>query len=156
MFALVGAAGAAAAPLAGRLGDRGLGHHGSGVALALAVAAMVLADVGAGNLILLALAGVLLDLAVQSHQVFSQREIYGLRSDARARVNTVFMTTVFLGGALASGISGVLHDDYGWPGAALFGAALPLVGLVIWTFHHVGRPRPGSRPTEPAALSTAA
>jgi predicted MFS family arabinose efflux permease len=157
VFALVGAAGAAAAPLAGRLGDRGFGHYGSGIALGLASAAMVLADVGAGNLILLALAGVLLDLAVQSHQVFSQREIYALRSDARARVNTVFMSTVFLGGALASGISGVLHDDYGWPGATLFGAALPLIGLVFWTVFHVRQARAGSRPsTEPATRSAAA
>src|SRR5258708_5549323 len=35
IFALIGAAGAAAAPLAGRLGDLGRGHAGSGIALAL-------------------------------------------------------------------------------------------------------------------------
>jgi predicted MFS family arabinose efflux permease len=132
MFALVGAAGAAAAPLAGRLGDRGHGHLGSGVALLLAASAMVLADLGAGSVVLLALAGVLLDLAVQSHQVFSQREIYGLRADARARVNTVFMTSVFLGGALATAVSGILHNAYGWTGVTLLGAALPLVGLAVW------------------------
>lgn len=132
MFALVGAAGAAAAPIAGRLGDRGLGRIGSGVALALACAAMVLADAGAGNLVLLALAGVLLDLAVQSHQVFSQREIYGLRADARSRINTVFMTSVFLGGSIATAVSGSVHDSYGWTGVTLLGAALPLVGLGVW------------------------
>ncbi len=59
---------------------------------------MILAGLGAGNLMLLALAGVLLDFAVQSHQVFGQREIYELRADARARVNTVYMTAIFLGG----------------------------------------------------------
>ena len=133
LFALVGAAGAAAAPLAGRLGDRGHGRLGSGLALALAVVAMLLAGLWAGNLVLLALAGVLLDLAVQSHQVFSQREIYGLRADARARINTVFMTSVFLGGALATGVSGVVHDSYGWTGVTLLGAALPLVGLAVWS-----------------------
>ncbi|QMU67423.1 MFS transporter [Streptacidiphilus sp. P02-A3a] len=132
VFALVGAAGAAAAPLAGRLGDRGHGRLGSGVALLLAVAAMLLACLGAGNLLLLALSGVLLDLAVQGHQVFSQREIYGLRADARARVNTVFMTSVFLGGALASGVSGAVHDSYGWTGVTLLGGALPLLALAVW------------------------
>jgi predicted MFS family arabinose efflux permease len=145
LFALVGAAGAAAAPLAGRLGDRGHGRLGSGLALALAVVAMLLAGLWAGNLVLLALAGVLLDLAVQSHQVFSQREIYGLRADARARINTVFMTSVFLGGALATGVSGAVHDSYGWTGVTLLGAALPLVGLAVWSVSTLGQVRSRSR-----------
>jgi predicted MFS family arabinose efflux permease len=132
IFALVGAAGAAAAPLAGRLGDLGHGHAGSGVALALAGAAMVLAGLGAGNLVLLALAGILLDLAVQSHQVFSQREIYGLRPDARARINTVYMTAVFLGGAAATAISGTIYGRDGWTGVTLLGAGLALAAFGVW------------------------
>ena len=140
IFALVGAAGASAAPLAGRLGDRGHGHVGSGVALALAVAAMVLAGLGAGNLILLALAGVLLDLAVQSHQVFGQREIYELRPDARARVNTIYMTAIFLGGAVATAISGTIYDSAGWVGVTMLGAGLALAALGIWAAAAVRRP----------------
>ena len=46
VFALVGAAGAAAAPLAGRLGDRGHGHPAR-VVLALGAVAMILAGLGA-------------------------------------------------------------------------------------------------------------
>ena len=76
--------------------------------------------------------GVLLDFAVQSHQVMSQQEIYALRADARARINTVFMTTVFTGGAIASAVTGLLHARYGWTGACLLGAAFPLVGLLVW------------------------
>ncbi|GAB2998745.1 MFS transporter [Amycolatopsis acidiphila] len=137
VFALVGAAGAAAAPIAGRLGDRGHGQIGSGAALALGAVAMVLADLGARSLVLLAIAGVLLDLAVQGHQVLSQQEIYGLRADARARINTVFMATIFVGGAVASAIAGSLYDAAGWPGASLFGAALPVAGLAIWAYSRV-------------------
>ncbi|SFI68352.1 MFS transporter [Amycolatopsis sacchari] len=137
IFALVGAAGAAAAPVAGRLGDRGYGQVASGVALALGAAAMVLADVGVGSLVVLAAAGVLLDLAVQGHQVLSQREIYGLRADARARINTVFMTTIFVGGAAASAVAGAVYDLAGWTGSSLFGAALPVLGLGIWTWSRV-------------------
>ena len=141
IFALVGAAGACAAPLAGRLGDRGHGHAGSGVALALGVAAKVLAGLGAGNLIVLALAGVLLYLAVQSHQVFGQREIYELRADARARVNTVYMTSIFLGGAAATAISGAIYDSAGWSGVTMLGAGLALVALGIWAVSALRRPR---------------
>jgi predicted MFS family arabinose efflux permease len=141
VFALVGAAGAGAAPLAGWLGDRGHGRAGSGLAIALAAVAMILADYGAGHLVLLALAGVLLDLAVQGHQVFSQREIYGLRSDARARVNTVFMTSVFLGGALGSALAGLTGNVYGWRGVTLLGAALASVSLAIWTVSTLRRAR---------------
>jgi predicted MFS family arabinose efflux permease len=144
VFALVGAAGAGAAPIAGWLGDRGHGRVGSGVALALAVVALVLAGYGSGVLILLALAGVLLDLAAQGHQVFSQREIYGLRPDARARVNTVFMTSVFLGGAFGSALAGVVNDVYGWRGATLLGAALAAAGLAIWA---VSARKPAEIPT---------
>jgi predicted MFS family arabinose efflux permease len=140
IFALVGAAGASAAPLAGRLGDRGHGHAGSGVALALAAAAMILAGLGAGNLVLLALAGILLDLAVQSHQVFSQREIYELRGDARARINTIYMTAVFLGGAVATAISGTIYGSDGWMGVTMLGAGLALIALGVWTVAALRRP----------------
>jgi predicted MFS family arabinose efflux permease len=137
VFALVGAAGAAAAPIAGRLGDRGHGQVGSGVALALGAIAMVVADIGVHSLVVLAIAGVLLDLAVQGHQVLSQQEIYGLRADARARINTVYMTTIFVGGAVASAVAGSLYDVAGWTGSSLLGAALSAVGLAIWGYSRV-------------------
>lgn len=132
VFALVGAGGAAAAPLAGWIGDRGYGVAGRAVALVLASGAMVLADLGQDSIVLLALAGVLLDVAVQTHQVLSQREIYSLRANARARINTVFMTTVFLGGALTSAVTGMLNDSHGWTGVTLLAAVLPPVALAVW------------------------
>lgn len=146
VFALVGAGGAASAPIAGRLGDRGLGRAGSGVALVLAVVSLLLANVGSGSVVLLAVAGVLLDSAVQSHLVFSQREIYGLRPDARARVNTVFMTTIFVGGAAASAAAGAVDDAYGWSGVTLLAAAFPLLGLAVWSYSTIStvRQRSGS------------
>ena len=134
IFALVGAGGAAAAPLGGRLADRGYGVLGSGAALLLASLAMVVAAVGHRSVVLLALAGVLVDFAVQSHQVMSQQEIYALRDDARARINTVFMTTVFTGGAISSALTGALHHRFGWTGACVLGIIFPLLGLAVWAF----------------------
>lgn len=132
LFALVGAGGAAAAPIGGWLADRGRGRAGSGLMLLLGCGALVLAGLGHRSVLLLAVAGVLLDLAVQCHQVMSQHEIYALAPAARARINTVFMTTVFVSGAIASAVTGVLHGAYGWTGTCWFGAALPLAGFVMW------------------------
>jgi predicted MFS family arabinose efflux permease len=136
VFALVGAGGALAAPLSGRLADRGYGQPASGAALLLASLTLVAAGAGHRSVVLLALAGFLLDFAVQSHQVMSQQEIYALQAAARARINTVFMTTVFTGGALSSALTGVLHHRYGWTGACLLGGVLPLFGLAIWARGH--------------------
>jgi predicted MFS family arabinose efflux permease len=93
---------------------------------------MVLAGVGAGSVIVLGLAGVFVDVAVQSHQLFSLQEIYALRPDARARINTAFMTTVFVGGAIASACTGLVYKLDGWTGVTIFGALLPVVGLAVW------------------------
>ncbi|MEY9964162.1 putative MFS family arabinose efflux permease [Streptacidiphilus sp. MAP12-16] len=132
VFALVGAAGAAAAPVAGRLGDAGHGVVMRAGAIALGLVSMLVAGLGAANLVVLALGGVLLDFAVQSHQVLSQRDIYALRPDARARVNSVYMTSVFLGGAASSAATGPVLAAWGWTGVTVMAAALMAVGLVIW------------------------
>ncbi len=137
IFALVGAAGAAAAPLAGRLGDRGLGHLSRLGAIVLGVLSMVLAGIGASSVVALAVAAVLLDLAVQGHQVLGQRDIYALSEDSRARINTVYMTTVFIGGAIGSAVSGVLFQRYGWTSVCVFGGALFLLGAGVWLFGHL-------------------
>ena len=44
----------------------------------------MIADVGAGSVVLLGLAAVLLDVGMTSNQILSQRQIYRLRPDARA------------------------------------------------------------------------
>jgi predicted MFS family arabinose efflux permease len=132
MFALVGAAGALAAPIAGRLADRGHGRVGSGAAFALAIIAMVIAGAGSGHIVALAAAAVVLDLATQGHQVFSQQEIYALRADARARINTVFMGTVFTCGAISSATSGWLYESHGWGTVTIFASAMATAGLLIW------------------------
>jgi predicted MFS family arabinose efflux permease len=134
VFALVGAGGAVAALVAGVLADRGYGRPGRAATLILAVAALVLAGVGSSSVVLLAGAAVLLDLAVQGHQVLSQRDVYGLREDARARLNTVYMTTAFIGGAVASAVSGWIYETHGWAAVMMFGAALPLLAGCIFLY----------------------
>lgn len=131
LFALVGAAGAAVAPLAGRLGDRGLGARGRLVALLTALAGLVVAGLGAGSVVLLAVAAVLLDVAVQAHQVLSLRDVYALRADARGRLNAVYMGSLFATGALASAVTGLLLSA-GWGAVVVFATACVVVAGLLW------------------------
>jgi predicted MFS family arabinose efflux permease len=140
LFALVGAGGAVAALVGGLLGDRGLGRPGRAVAIAVGVASMVLAGLGSGRVLALAAAAVLLDLAVQGNHILSQRDVYALREDARARLNTIYMTSVFIGGSAASAVSGWLYASYGWGAVAAFAAVLPLLAGVIFAYDGIRPP----------------
>jgi predicted MFS family arabinose efflux permease len=132
LFALIGASGAIAAAVAGRIGDAGHGTTGRLVAIATGLAATLLAAFGSSRLVLLGLAGVLLDLAVQGNQVLSLRDVYAIRPDARARLNSVYVTTSFLGGAAASAVTGVVHSVWGWTGVALVAAAMTVLAGGFW------------------------
>jgi predicted MFS family arabinose efflux permease len=142
VFALVGAGGAAAALVAGKLGDRGLGRPVRGLSMVVGAGAMVLAGLGSGSVILLACAAVLLDLATQGNQVISQRDVYALREDARARLNTVYMTVSFIGGSIASAVSGWLYQSHGWTAVTIFAAALPLAAGCIYLWEFIRTPAP--------------
>lgn len=82
----------------------------------------------------LGLTGVLLDFAVQMNMVIGQREVYALDPASRGRLNAVYMTSIFLGGALGSAVASALFSQFGWAGVALVGAALPGVALLVFVF----------------------
>ncbi|MZQ31568.1 MFS transporter, partial [Escherichia coli] len=78
IFALVGAVGAIAAPIAGRLADAGHGRRGTLVALLLAPVSLLIAALPGSGYVWLVVCAVLLDFAVQLNMVLGQREVYAL------------------------------------------------------------------------------
>jgi predicted MFS family arabinose efflux permease len=133
LFALVGAGGALIAPAAGRLSDRGLTRPMTGVAFAVAALAFALAGLGRGNVVLLAIAGIVIDMAVQSSFIFGQHTIYRLDPDARTRLNSIYIATFFLGGAIGSQAGAIAYRLGGWTAVSVLGAALPVLALLSWT-----------------------
>jgi predicted MFS family arabinose efflux permease len=140
VFALVGAAGALAAPIAGRLADRNHGRPGTVVALVSIVSAFLLAGWGglAGHsFVALAAAGILLDAGVQANLVFSQRAIYALAPQLRSRLNGIFMAIFFAGGAAASALVSPVLTRFGWAGICAIGVLLPVLALLYFTVHSI-------------------
>ena len=134
LFALAGAGGALAAPLAGRLGDRGYVRAGTGLALVGMLAALLLSGwfQQAHWLIGLGLAAILLDGMAQTNQVMSQRVIYSLSAEMRGRLNAAYMTVMFLMAALGSTLAALLYVGGGWWQAVSVPAGLMVVVLAVF------------------------
>jgi predicted MFS family arabinose efflux permease len=135
LFTLAGAAGALAAPIAGRLADRGLTRPATGAALVAAVAAFVLAIAGGRlhSLAFLILAALLLDAAVQMCQVLSLRSIYTLAPALRGRLNGLFVAFAFLGGATGSGAAPAVYALRGWTAVGVLGTLFVVAALAYYS-----------------------
>ncbi|SDP73305.1 Predicted arabinose efflux permease, MFS family [Phyllobacterium sp. YR620] len=134
LFALAGAAGAAAAPIAGRLADRGHTQRGTAIAMVtLTIWFLVAGWAGTAiSIAALVLSAIFIDSAVQTNQILSQRIIFSLNDHARGRLNAVYMTIVFLLGSAGSALAAATYFYGGWWATAASGAALGLLVLLIF------------------------
>ncbi len=135
-LALVGAAGALAAPRIGRLGVGGLGYLITAAMVAGLVAFVMLGLLG-GVLAVLVLGTLMIDAGAQLNEVANLVRVMAERTAAHGRANTVFMGALFVGGALGSGLGDLAYRQAGWGGACTVGALLCAVALVT----HLGQER---------------
>ena len=134
LFALAGAGGALAAPLAGHLADRGHSRLATGGAMLTLALCFLGSGWAVASLLLAALVVfvVLLDAAVQMTQVTSQRAIFSVAAAMRGRANAIYMTITFMGGALGSVLGALTYHAGGWNLTALTGAGMGLALLVLF------------------------
>ena len=102
LLGLVGAAGAVVANGAGRLADRGRTRVGRLVATSCMAASFAVLWLGRSSIVLIVVGVVVLDVGVQGTHILNQSTIYELAPSARSRINAVYMTSYFLGGAIGS------------------------------------------------------
>ena len=139
---LSGAAGAFGAPAAGWLADRG--HSGPATALAFVMTAscFALAYLGTnGSIAALVLAGIVLDAGVQANVVIGQRAIYSLAPQVRSRLNALYLSIFFCGGALGSALAGLAFARGGLPLISLTGVLFPAAAAIVFATEFVGRDR---------------
>jgi len=139
LFALVGAAGAAVSLAGGRVLDARprLRWPVSGFFLGALAASYVAIGLGGAHLgwvsLMLLVIGVLvMDACVQGSHLTNQAVVYDLLPEARSRLTTVYVTTMFAGGAVGSLVGAQAYARWGWTGATLAAAAFPVVGLGCW------------------------
>ncbi len=132
LFGLAGLAGAITAQRAGRFHDRGWSLPATGVAWTLALVAFVVAARSGRSVPLLLVAVVLLDIAVQALNILNQARAFAISREERSRLNTAFVTSNFIGGAIGSAAATVLWSEGGWTAVSVAGAALCCFALTVW------------------------
>jgi predicted MFS family arabinose efflux permease len=133
-FGVIGAAGAFIAPVAGRLSDR----KGPRYVVSMAGAVVMVAYLWLWfseslkisvplHMVGLVVGIIALDIGAQMMQIANQTRIFGLGAEARSRLNTVYMTMYFVGGALGSALASVAWSHWQWDGVCALG--IGLIGL---------------------------
>ncbi|MDP4126459.1 MAG: MFS transporter [Bacillota bacterium] len=133
LFGLIGVAGSSFAPYAGRLADKKGPRLVVGVASTTTLLAFVCLWLLGKNLWGLIIGVIFLDLGVQSAQISNQARVYSLVPEAKSRLNTIYMVTYFIGGALGSYLGMYAWSLWQWNGVCLVGSLMILFSLVIWS-----------------------
>ena len=132
LFGLAGVAGALAAPVAGRVADRGHGRMAATATLVILLGSWGLLALGRDRVPVLLAGIVVLDLGAQGIHISNQSTIYALRPEARSRLTTAYMVAYFLGGAISSALTSALYSSGGWSAVCLLGAATAGAALLAW------------------------
>ena len=137
-FGIIGAAGALAATLGGSATDRLGSRTVIGASIAIVTLAFLLLAGAESSIIFLVIGVIVLDIGVQSGLVSNQTRAFAVDPKAQGRINSLYMTATFFGGAVGAAVSGWLMTRFGWTGIVEFGIAL---GLIAGAIHVIGAPR---------------
>jgi predicted MFS family arabinose efflux permease len=139
LFALVGAGGVLAAPLAGHIADRGGVRFGTMLGSASVAAAFICSAVSVYWMLPIALAmtSFVIDGSIQISQVLSRIVVLDVSPGVRGRVNALYMTSIYLSGAAGSLIGVTLLYAGGWLAITAAGA---LGGVVVFLLAMTERP----------------
>ena len=136
-FGIIGAAGAFAASLGGHISDRRGARHVVGLSIGTVTLAYLLLSGANSSLALLVIGVIVLDIGVQAGLVSNQTRAFAVDPKAQGRINSLYMTATFFGGAIGTVVSGWLMSRFGWTGIVAFGIAL---GLVAAAIHWIAAP----------------
>lgn len=135
LISFVAIAGALLAPTIGKIADKGYIFTMTNVSMVLVLLSIVLLffvkDHSLFSVILILISGISIDIGVAGNLLLGQKVIFGLNPEIRNRLNGLYMTIFFLGGAFGSWIGSYSYYKFNSEVTLLIGTALPLIALFV-------------------------
>lgn len=132
LFGIVGASGALAAPLVGKLGDKGGSRIAVGYGCAFIALSFMIFYFSEQSVIGVIIGIVLIDIGLQGVHISNQTRVYSILPEARNRMNTVFMSFSFLGTAAGSAYGLFLWELGGWHAVTLGCLLLSALAFIVY------------------------
>jgi predicted MFS family arabinose efflux permease len=134
LFGLIGACGALAAPLAGKSADKRGPQFTLRLGIFASMFSYILLGAGGTYLWVLIIGVIILDIGMQTTHISNQSQIFSLIPEARSRINTVYMTSAFIGGSLGSVAGSLAWAHGGWIYVSAVALVFVLIAYLVNTF----------------------
>ena len=122
--------GALVAPYFGKLADKGNTRKSLLITVGMIIFSIVLLKVMPLSIAALIIAIFILDIGVQATQITNFTRIYALDENSHSRLNTIYMTTYFIGGGIGTFFGLLCWKHGGWD--------LSTWQMLIWSFIALG------------------
>lgn len=134
LFGIVAIGGALVAPYFGKLADKGNTRSSLLMTVGLIIFSLLLLKFFPLSVPVMIAAIFLLDIGVQATQITNFARIYSLDENAHSRLNTIYMTTYFIGGGIGTFFGLLCWKHGGWDLSIWQMLAWSLIALCIVFF----------------------
>lgn len=133
LIGFVAIAGALLTPYIGKLADKGYIFSTTNFSMILVALSVLLLffvrDHSWLSISLVIMSGLMIDIGISGNLAVGQKVIFSLRADIRNRLNGLFMTIFFLGGAFGSWIGSYSYYTLGTNAALFIAIAFPVIAF---------------------------
>lgn len=126
LFGIVAIGGALVAPYFGKLADKGNTKKSLIISVSMIIFSLVLLKLFPVSVIVMIIAIFILDIGVQATQITNFTRIYSLDENSHSRLNTIYMTTYFIGGGIGTFFGLLCWKHGGW--------TLSTWQMLLWSF----------------------
>lgn len=121
LFGVVGLAGAMISPLVGTISDRKGPESPMKMGIWIMLLGYGIMFMSIHSIIIVIIGIILIDVGLQSAHIPNLSRVSSLIPEARTRLNTIYMTSFFIGGTLGSIIGSYAWHSFGWEGVCATG-----------------------------------
>jgi predicted MFS family arabinose efflux permease len=139
LFGVLAVAGAMLAPYIGRLSDKIDANGIKLISVLMLIISVLLIRVFDSNLYAFIVAILLLDIGFQAIQINNLSQIYGLDEKAHSRINTAYMSSMFVGGSIGTFIGVLCWEKGGWNFVTLQLLVLSIISLGIIVYSYINK-----------------